>query len=57
MSGKGAADKWVDFLRAFEGGTPLASVEKAVFSSVESPSGEAGGKEYEVKINGNIFSQ
>ena len=50
MSGKGPADKWVDFLRAFESGAPLTSVEKAVFSSTD-------GKEYEVKINGNIFSQ
>jgi hypothetical protein len=50
MSGKGTADKWMDFLRALESGTPLASVEKAIFSS-------ADGKEYEVKINGNIFSQ
>lgn len=50
MSGKGAAEKWIDFLRAFESGVPLASVEKATFSSLD-------GKEYEVKINGTIFSQ
>ena len=49
-SGKGDALKWLDFLRALESGSPLANVEKALFSS-------ADGKEYEVKINGNIFSQ
>lgn len=50
MSGKGAADKWVEYLRAVEGGTPLASVERAVFTSTD-------GKLYEAKINGTIFSQ
>ncbi|MSR73723.1 MAG: hypothetical protein EXS60_01545 [Candidatus Pacebacteria bacterium] len=50
MSGKGPADKWIDFLRAVESGNPLASIERAVFTSTD-------GKLYETKINGTIFSQ
>jgi hypothetical protein len=50
MSGKGPLDKWIDFITGFEAGTPLASVDRAVFTSPD-------GKTYETKINGNIFSQ
>lgn len=50
MSGKGAVDKWIDFIRAVESGSPLTAVERATFSS-------ADGKLYEAKINGTIFSQ
>lgn len=50
MSGKGAVDKWIDFIRAVESGSPLTAVERATFSSVD-------GKTYEAKINGTIFSQ
>lgn len=57
ITGKGALDKWIDYLRAVESGSPLTGIERAVFSSVDSPRGEAGGKAYEVKINGTIFSQ
>ncbi len=50
MSGKGPLGKWIDFLAAFEGGAPLAGIDKAVFASPD-------GKSYEATINGNIFSQ
>lgn len=50
MSGKGALDKWIDFLRAVESVNPLTNIERAVFTSTD-------GKIYETKINGNIFSQ
>ncbi len=50
MSGKGALDKWINFLAAFEAGTPLARVDRAVFGSPD-------GTTYETTINGTIFSQ
>lgn len=64
MSGKGPAEKWIDFLRAFEAASPIASVEGITMASTDAPRGEAGSprneagaKIYEVNAHGNIFSQ
>jgi hypothetical protein len=50
MSGKGLLGKWIDFIYAFEAGSPLLGVERAVFES-------SNGTAYEAKITGHVFSQ
>lgn len=50
LSGKGAAGKWLDFLREFEIGRYLIGLDFLRMTSVD-------GKIYETAINGKIFTQ
>lgn len=49
-SGKGAAESWLQFMRAFESGQYLIGLDTVRMTS-------ADGKQYDTTINGKIFTQ